>query len=84
MYWGAMGAPEPNEDHNFTETVSTKKTFRMTGINFFQNSCKESQTVSHPSSFITNDLKTIVSYPNYSFHCTISNWIHCFNHRHIP
>ena len=84
LYWDAVGTPEPNEDHNFTETVTTKKTFRMTGINFFQicNSRKESQTVSHASSFTTNYLKTIVSYPNYSFHYTISNWIHCFNHRH--
>ena len=30
-----VGAPEPKEDHNFTETVTTNKTVRMTGINFF-------------------------------------------------
>ena len=82
LYWGVVGAPEPNDD--VTETVITNKTFRMTGTNFFQicNSYKESQTVSHPRSYIMNDLKN-VSYPYYSFHCTISNWIHSFNHRHI-
>jgi hypothetical protein len=35
LYWVAVGAPEHNEDHNFNESITTKKTFRMTGINFF-------------------------------------------------
>lgn len=37
LYWGVVRAPEPKEDHNFTQTVTTNQIFRMTGINFFSN-----------------------------------------------
>jgi hypothetical protein len=32
-----LGAQEPNKHHNFTETVTTNKTVRMTGSNFFSD-----------------------------------------------
>jgi hypothetical protein len=36
LFWGVVGTPDLNQDHNCTENITANKTFRITGINFFK------------------------------------------------